>query len=150
LPDRLDAREQNRTSTMKMLTEFSGTVLRMAQNALPPAPPPPAEGTEAAPVDTAAIEAAIGGATGISGDRATRLREALDAASGKLANVRLVRIYAGETGPAGSRKIGEHHFVVELMPESMKPNFQRPEKERGGRGGRDGGKRGEGRGGPKA
>lgn len=135
---------------MKTLTEFSGTVLRMARSAMPPAPPAPAEGEAPAAVDTAAIETAIGGATGISGDRAARLREALEAAGDKIADVRLVRAYAGETGPTGSKKVGDHFYVVELMPSSMKPNFDRPKEERGGRGGRGGrdDKKGGGRGGP--
>lgn len=130
---------------MKALTEFSGTVIRMAANAFAeakaklPATPAPAEG-ETAAVESdetkAAIEAALTAATGISGDRVARLREALTVVGAKTADVRLVRVFAGETAPAGAKTAGEHHFLIEAMPQSMKPNYAAPEKERGGRGGR--------------
>lgn len=152
---------------MKTLTEFSGTVLRMAAPAVeklragftPAAVETPAEATEgeaaAAPAgesdeQRAALEAAINEATGISGDRAARLREALQLAEGRLADVRLVRVYGGETAPAGARTVGEHHFLIDLMPRTMAPSYARPEKEReGGRGKGRGGRDGKGRDGGK-
>lgn len=138
---------------MKTITEFSGTVLRLAASALHsakaalPPEPPPAEGTPAVESEAAkaAIEAAISKETGISGDRLARLREALSGVGDKIADVRLVRVYTGEEAVPGAKKIGEHQYVVDVLPQSMKPQFGRPEKDKhGGRGGDRGGGRGAG------
>lgn len=187
---------------MKAITEFSGTIIRLAAKAAgearkslptPPAPeaPAPVEATEApaeateapaeateAPVEAteaaaeateateapaeaapaepvgdsdevkAALEAAIGEATNISGDRLVRLREALEAVGGKTADVRLVRVFPLGEGDLlkGAKKVGEHQYVVDLLPKDMKQSFGAPGKDdRGGRGRKRGGG---GRGGP--
>ncbi len=168
---------------MKALTEFSGTVIRMAataeseaKSALPKEPEAaaPAEAAPAAPTEAAAdgaapaeapapapvaaaesestkaaLDEAVSKGTGISGDRLARLREALSVVGNKTADVRLVRVFvAGEAAVPGAKKVGEHQYLVELMPKSMKPSFAPPEKERG-RGGHGGG-RGAGGGGAAA
>lgn len=173
---------------MKAITEFSGTIIRLAAKAAgearkslptqpaPAAPAPveaveapaeateaPAEATEAteAPVEAApaapvgdsdetkaALEAAIGQETNISGDRLVRLREALEAVGEKTADVRLVRVFPLGEGDLlkGAKKVGEHQFVIDLMPKDMKQSFGAPGKDdRGGRGKKRGGG---GRGGP--
>lgn len=180
---------------MKVLTEFSGTVIRLAAQAeqevrasLPAAsattapaegpqeaseaPAPVADGAdvetaggeatdasstseaekkapEAATAEDsdetkAALEEAIGQATGISGDRLTRLREALSVAGKQAKEIRLVRVYSAESPVAGAKVVGEHQFVVDLMPKTMKPSFGRPGRDdKGGRRG-DRGRRGPG------
>lgn len=168
---------------MKTLTEFSGTIIRMAakaeaeaRNALPKAAPeaapapaevvaapaeaaaegeaPAAVEAPAAPVAVvstenealrAALDAAVSKETGVSGDRLARLREALQVVGNKTADVRLVRVYAGEEEVAGAKKIGAHQFVIDVMPQTMKQTFGKPEKEgRGGRSDRGGGGGGKG------
>lgn len=145
---------------MKVLTEFSGTVIRLAAQATeevraslpvvaeqvaPPTPDVAPEGD--APVEApvavaqgdsdevkAALDEAIGKATGIAGERATRLREALGVVGTDLKEVRLVRVYSAESPLSGAKVVGEHQYVVDLMPKTMKPSFGRPgHAEKGGR-----------------
>jgi hypothetical protein len=77
------------------------------------------------------LDKAVAEATGTTGDRLARLREALEAAGRQVERVRLVRVFGSEEEVQGARKIGEHQYVVDLMPESMKQSFERDE--RGGR-----------------
>jgi translation initiation factor IF-2 len=95
----------------------------------PPGPVEEAE-TEAA---KAALDEAVSKATGTTGDRLARLREALKAVGGRADRVRLVRVFSGEEEVAGATKIGEHYYIVDLMPQSMKQEFKTDE--RGGPGG---------------
>ena len=137
---------------MKTLTEFSGTIIRLAAKGLAegksallkeaPVETVPTEGAPAAaPVDgeanKAALDAAVSKESGITGDRLARLREALEAVGDKTADVRLVRVYAGEEAVSGAKKVGAHHYVVDFMPQSMKQVSKPIEKDRGGRGGGD-------------
>jgi len=58
--------------------------------------------------------------------------------------VRLVRVFGSEEEFPGAKKIGEHQYVVDLMPQSMKQSFERDERgaRRGPAGPRAAGRRG--------
>jgi len=86
--------------------------------------------TEAA---KAALDEAVSKATGTTGDRLERLREALKAVGSRADRVRLVRVFSGEEPVQGATKIGEHYFIVDLMPQSMKQEFKTDERGGGGR-----------------
>ncbi|HUJ28609.1 MAG TPA: translation initiation factor 2 [Myxococcales bacterium] len=92
------------------------------------------------------LDKAVAEATGTSGDRLLRLREAVRAAGRQAERVRLVRVFGVEEEVAGAKKIGEFQYVVDLMPHSMKQNFERDErdKRRGPRRPSGGGKQKEG------
>jgi hypothetical protein len=75
-----------------------------------------------------ALDKAVAEATGTTGERLDRLREALKAAGRQSDRVRLVRVFGAEEPVAGAKKIGEHQYMVDLMPHSMKQNFERDEK----------------------
>jgi hypothetical protein len=85
--------------------------------------------TEAA---KAALDEAVSKATGTTGDRLERLREALKAVGGKADRVRLVRVFSGEEPVQGATKIGEHYYIVDLMPQSMKQEFKTDDRAGGG------------------
>ena len=82
------------------------------------------------------LDKAVSEATGTSGERLDRLREAVKAAGRQAERVRLVRVFGAEEQVQGAKRIGEHQYVVDLMPQSMKQSFERDE-----RGGRRGPKR---------
>src|SRR4051812_31666324 len=96
----------------------------------PPGPMEEAE-TEAA---KAALDEAVSKATSTTGDRLARLREALKVVGGRADRVRLVRVFSGEEPVQGATKIGEHYFVVDLMPQSMKQEFKTDDRDKGRRG----------------
>jgi len=77
------------------------------------------------------LDKAVSEATGTSGERLDRLREAVKAAGRQAERVRLVRVFGVEEQVQGAKRIGEHQYVVDLMPQSMKQSFERDE--RGGR-----------------
>jgi hypothetical protein len=77
------------------------------------------------------LDKTVAEATGTSGERLDRLREAVKAAGRQAERVRLVRVFGAEEQVQGAKKIGEHQYVVDLMPQSMKQSFERDE--RGGR-----------------
>jgi hypothetical protein len=77
------------------------------------------------------LDKAVGEATGTSGERLDRLREAVKAAGRQAERVRLVRVFGADEQVQGAKRIGEHQYVVDLMPQSMKQSFERDE--RGGR-----------------
>ncbi len=91
------------------------------------------------------LDKAVSEATGAKGDRLERLREALRAAGRQAERVRLVRVFGTEEVVAGATKIGEFQYIVDLMPHSMKQNFERDEKagRRGPRRPMGGGKKGQ-------
>ena len=122
---------------MRTLTEFSGVV---ARRALEVRAAKAAEGLEGE-----ALAEAIGADVGVSGDRLARLVELVELAGDKLGNVRLVRVFQGETAPSGAMSAGEFHYVLDRM--AAPP---RPDRGDDRRGGRDGGRRDRpgGRGGP--
>ncbi|MFL5361771.1 MAG: translation initiation factor 2 [Myxococcales bacterium] len=85
--------------------------------------------TEAA---KAALDEAVSKATGTTGDRLERLREALKAVGGRADRVRLVRVFSAEEPVQGATKIGEHYYIVDLMPQSMKQEFKTDDRAGGG------------------
>jgi hypothetical protein len=126
------------------LTEFSGVV---ARRALEVRAAKVAEGLEAD-----ALAEAIGAEVGVTGDRLARLLELVDVAGEKLGNVRLVRVFQGETAPPSAMSVGEFHYVLDRMAAPARPDRGDRDDRRGGRGGPGGpgrgGPGGPGRGGP--
>jgi translation initiation factor IF-2 len=76
------------------------------------------------------LDKAVAEATGTNGDRLARLREALRAVGRQAERVRLVRVFGAEEQVQGAKKIGEHQYMVDLMPQSMKQNFERDERDK--------------------
>src|SRR5438067_317751 len=77
------------------------------------------------------LDKAVGEATGTTGERLDRLREAVKATGRQAERVRLVRVFGADEQVQGAKRIGDHQYVVDLMPQSMKQSFERDE--RGGR-----------------
>jgi translation initiation factor IF-2 len=77
-----------------------------------------------------ALDKAVSEATGTTAERLDRLREALRAVGKQADRVRLVRVFAGEEPVAGAKKIGEHQYIVDLMPHSMKQNFEQNDRDK--------------------
>ncbi|MFL5272877.1 MAG: translation initiation factor 2, partial [Anaeromyxobacteraceae bacterium] len=95
----------------------------------------------------AALDEAVATATGLSGDRLARLRDAVKAVGRHTKDVRLVRVFAPDEEISGATKIGEFQYVVDLAPANMTQSAGL-KRERGGRGGGGaGGGRGGGGGG---
>src|SRR6266850_4596385 len=90
------------------------------------------------------LDKAVSDATGTTAERLERLREALKAVGRQADRVRLVRVFGSEEEVPGAKKIGEHQYVVDLMPQSMKQSFERDERgaRRGPRRPSGGGKKG--------
>ena len=105
---------------------------------------PAADAAPAEPrIDDEALNAAVGEEMGVEGDKLGYLMGALKAVGRKgLDQVRKVRVFQGEQGPAGSFSIGELHFVVDRIVVASKSK----DDGRGGKGGKGRG-RSEGRGG---
>jgi translation initiation factor IF-2 len=93
----------------------------------------------------ATLDAAVAGATGLSGDRLAMLRAAVEVVGKRAADVRGVRVFGAEEPVPGAKVIGERQYLVDFLPASMKQVVSSPKDERGGR--RGGGKGGGGRGG---
>lgn len=87
----------------------------------------------------AALDEAVAKATGLSGDRLARLRDAVKAVGKRSGDVRLVRVFGVEEKVEGATTLGEFQYVVDLSPANMKQVMTLPEKGRGGKGGRPGG-----------
>ncbi len=121
-----------------------------------PAPEPAAAAAPEAPaaaptreIPPALLEAA-GKATGLAGDRLAMLCTAVEAAGGRVQDVRLVRVFGPEEPVSGAKTIGGHQYLVDLLPQSMKQVAGSSREEGGRRGGRGrggGGRGGGGRGG---
>jgi hypothetical protein len=113
----------------------------------------PAEEVESEAVK-AALDAAVEKATGITGDRLARLRDAVKAVGHRTKDVRLVRVFGAEEPVNGAKTIGGFQYVVDFSPANMTQAVGAPKKEgrggRGGRGGGGGGGRGAGGGGKAA
>src|SRR4051794_28717881 len=62
------------------------------------------------------LDKAVSEATGTSGERLDRLREAVKAAGRQAERVRLVRVFGAEEEVQGAKRIGDHQYVVDLMP----------------------------------
>jgi hypothetical protein len=91
----------------------------------------------------AALDEAVAAATGLSGDRLARLRDAVKAVGRHTKDVRLVRVFAPDEEISGATKIGDFQYVVDLAPANMTQSAN-PKRERGGRGGGGGGRGGGG------
>ncbi len=96
---------------------------------------PKADPADVAETDAvkAILDEAVAKATSTTGDRLARLRDAVKAAGRNAERVRLVRVFGGEDVVAGAKKIGEHQYLVDLMPASMKQVFKDPKEEKGAR-----------------
>jgi hypothetical protein len=115
-----------------------------------PVPPAgrPAEEVESEAVK-AAFDAAVAAATGLSGDRLARLRDAVKVVGRQIEDVRLVRVFGTEESIPGAKTVNGFQYVVDVAPASMRqtPSPQKKERGRGGPGGGGGGGRGGGGGG---
>src|SRR5262249_4936846 len=86
----------------------------------------------------------LGVEVGVSGDRAVRLVEALEAVGPDPSRVRLVRVFSGGEQPKGATKGAEHHYLVDLQPATPAGKGAGRESGRGRRFDGGGGRRGEG------
>jgi translation initiation factor IF-2 len=95
-----------------------------------PEPPPPPPVGEEAETDAAkkALDEAVAKATGTSGERLERLRDALKAVGNQAERVRLVRVFPADEPVQGAKKIGDFLYMVDLMPQSMKQEFRTDER----------------------
>ncbi len=114
-----------------------------------PAPEPTearAAGSQESDAAKAALDAAVASATGLSGDRLTMLRGAVQLVGTRAGDVRLVRVFGPEEQMPSATRLGEYQYLVDFFPLSMK-QVAAPAKERHGsrgRGGGGGGSRGSG------
>ncbi len=105
----------------------------VADGIAPPEGSAPAEGSVvaegSAPAETSAAPAevapqlgvgpeaeAVGAALHLEGDRLSRLMEALAVVGRRSGQVRLVRVLQGENPPQGAQKLGDHYYVLDMMP----------------------------------
>jgi hypothetical protein len=109
---------------MKTFTEFSTLVLRRGAAA---------KVTHASLEGDALVEA-LAAELGAPADRIPRLLEALEIVGDQLEQVRLIRVYQGETGPHGAVSRGEFHYALDRVAGSS----GRGGRERSGRGDRGG------------
>jgi hypothetical protein len=109
---------------MRTVTEFSGSTIAKAHAVRARLL---GEGVAAE-----AMAERLGAEVGLTGDRVTRLLEALEAVGADPSRVRLVRVFPAEEQPKGSTKIGEFNYLVDLQP-SAPPRGKR-DRDRGGRG----------------
>jgi translation initiation factor IF-2 len=99
-----------------------------------PAKGKPAEVPESEAVK-AALDAAVGEATGLSGDRLSRLRDAVHVVGHKVADVRLVRVFGVEEPVAGATTLNGFQYLCDIAPATMRQEQAPQKKDRGGRGG---------------
>jgi translation initiation factor IF-2 len=95
----------------------------------------------------AALDEAVAKATGLSGDRLSMLRAAVQVVGKRTADVRMVRVFGPEEQVPGAKTVGEHQYLVDYLPASMKQVAAPSKEERGRRGGGGRGGGGGGRGG---
>jgi translation initiation factor IF-2 len=122
-----------------------------AVEASPPAPAPaarPAEETESEAVKVA-LDEAVAAATGLTGDRLARLRDAVKVVGRQIEDVRLVRVFGPEEPVSSAKTVNGFQYLVDVAPASMRqaPTMHKKERGRGGPGGPGGGGGGGGRGG---
>jgi len=107
-----------------------------------PASPPKAKGPPAEVPETeevkAILDAAVTAATGLSGDRLARLRDAVEVTGRRIDDVRLVRVFGPDEPVPGAATRNGFQYVVDLAPASLR-QVTEPKRDRGGRGGRGGG-----------
>jgi hypothetical protein len=123
---------------MKTLTEFSTLSLRRAAAA---------KATHSS-LEGEALTEALATALAVPAERVPRLLEALEIVGDRIERVRLVRVFQGETAPAGSQSKGEFHYVTDFVA-SAKPARSNDDDRgnKGGKGGKGGGGERGGRGG---
>jgi hypothetical protein len=115
----------------------------------PAAPPAAAKSGRELESDAAktAFDTAVANATGLSGDRLTMLRGAVEVVGRSAGDVRLVRVLGLEEEVVGATRLGAYQYLVDFFPPSMKQVVGPPKDAHGRRGGgRGGGRRGGGRG----
>lgn len=122
---------------MKTFTEFSTLVLRRAAAAK----------AAHASLEGDALFEAMAAALGAPIERVPRLLEALEVVGGGLEQVRLVRVYQGETGPHGAVSRGEFHYALDRVASSARGDRSRDRPASRGGGDRGGGGGGGDRGG---
>ena len=127
-------------ATGKAPAETSAAVIATADATFSPAMPA-RQGQSG--VAKEVIEAAVAKATGLSGDRLAMLHGAVEAASLRIDDVRLVRVFGEEEQVPGATKVGAYQYVIDRFPASMR-QVTTPGDDRGGRGGRRGGRGGRG------
>ena len=127
--------EKSESAAFSSATEAADEAAAVEKAAEAPAPAAAvaAAGEEMSETDAVKelLDKAVGDATGTTGDRLARLRESVKAAGRQAERVRLVRVFGGEDVVAGAKKIGEHQFLVDLMPASMKQVFKDPKDDKG-------------------
>jgi hypothetical protein len=113
-----------------------------------PTPAPKGAAVEEAESETvkAALDEAVAAATGLSGDRLARLRDAVKIVGRQIEDVRLVRVLGPEEPVPGAKTLNGFQYLVDLAPATMRQTVSQ-KQERGGRGGRGGGRGGGGGGG---
>ena len=92
----------------------------------------------------AALDAAVAAATGLSGDRLARLRDAVKVVGGQVEDVRLIRVFGPEEPVSGAKALNGFQYLVDLAPSSMRQEGTLPRKDRvpGGHRRREGGGQG--------
>ncbi len=117
-----------------------------AAAAVEAAPPTPAARPAARPAEEieseaarAAFDEAVAAATGLSGDRLARLRDAVKVVGRQIEDVRLVRVFGPEEPVPGAKTANGFQYLVDVAPASMRQAPSAHKKERGGRGGPGGG-----------
>jgi hypothetical protein len=91
-----------------------------------------------------ALDEAVAKATGFSGDRLAMLRAAVEVVGRRAEDVRLVRVFGLDEQLRGAEVVGEHQYVVDFFPATMKQVAGSAKDERGRGGGRRGGRPGGG------
>jgi len=115
-----------------------------------PAPAPvvaaPSKGRPVEEPETEAVKAvldeAVASATGLSGDRLARLRDAVQVVGHKVADVRLVRVFGVEEAVPGATALNGFQYLCDIAPATMRQEQAPQKKDRGGRGGGGGGRGG--------
>jgi len=115
-----------------------------AAEAAAPAPAAPAAPAADSEAVKAALDAAVAAATGLSGDRLARLRDAVEVVGGRVEDVRLVRVFGVEEPVSGAKTHNGFQFVVDMAPASMRQDFSVKKEKRFGGGGKPGGSGGKG------
>ena len=118
-----------------------------ASAAAVPAPAPvvaaPSKGRPVEEPETEAVKAvldeAVASATGLSGDRLARLRDAVQVVGHKVADVRLVRVFGVEEAVPGATTLNGFQYLCDIAPATMRQEQAPQKKDRGGRGGGGGG-----------
>jgi translation initiation factor IF-2 len=135
-------------------TEAPAAEAKPAAKPAPKADAKPAGEPPESDAAKAAFDAAVEAATGVSGDRLARLRDAVKVAGRKLEDVRLVRVFGVEEPVAGATTLNGFQYVVDHAPASMKQEHVIEKKKgfggkgRGGPGGAGSGGGGGGKGAP--